>query len=139
MAHAPGTSFGHYEIRSLLVKGGMGEVYLAYDTRHCREVALKLLPAEFANDEERLRRFAQEAFATTTLARDHFISIHEIGQADSFPFLAMEFVEGVTLRQHLRTSRMTVGQSLSVALQLSEALRVAHESGIVHRDIKPEN
>lgn len=139
MAHAPGTLFEHYEIRSLLGKGGMGEVYLAYDSQHRRQVALKLLPAEFANDAERLRRFTQEAFATTSLKSNYFISIYEVGQSRSFPFLAMEFVEGVTLRQHLKVSRMTVVEALGVAHHLAEALRVAHECGIVHRDIKPEN
>jgi len=139
MLLAPGTSFGRFLIRSLLGKGGMAEVYLAHDTLHNRSLALKLLPPEFANNADRLRRFEQEAHTASALNHHNIIVTYEIGQVKSIPFIAMEFVEGETLRRYLKRSPMPVGEVLDVAIQIAQALAAAHESGIIHRDIKPEN
>src|SRR5258708_3045899 len=101
-----GTRFGRYEIRSPIGKAGMGAVYLAHDVRLKRSVALKLLPAEFAKDEDRLRRFEQEAQAASALNHPNILTIHEIGQQDSVHFIASEFVDGVTLRARMAAGRM---------------------------------
>jgi serine/threonine protein kinase/dipeptidyl aminopeptidase/acylaminoacyl peptidase len=139
MLLAPDMSFDRFEIRALLGKGGMGEVYLAHDTLHNRPVALKLLPPEFANNADRLRRFEQEAHAASALNHHNIIVTYEIGQVESIPFIAMEFVEGETLRRYLKRSPMPVSDVIEVVAQIAQALSAAHESGIVHRDIKPEN
>lgn len=139
MSIATGTRFGRYEVRSQLGVGGMGEVYLAQDTRLKRPVALKLLPAKLTQDEDRLRRFEQEACAASALNHPNIITIHEIGQENSRHFMATEFVEGETLRQRLKHQRLRLREALDISVQLADALRVAHEAGIVHRDIKPEN
>src|SRR6185295_15338578 len=101
MPISAGTTLGRYEIRSLLGAGGMGEVYLAQDTQLRRPVALKLLPTSFTQDEDRLRRFEQEAYAASALNHPNILTIYEIGQIDSTRFIAMEYVEGETLRHHL--------------------------------------
>ena len=132
-------SFGPYRVLSLIGAGGMGEVYLAEDTRLGRKVALKLLPRGFIQDEWRLNRFKQEAQAASALNHPNIITIHDIGQADDGHFMAIEFVEGETLRQRLAESRMSLSQSLDIAIQTASALTAAHQAGIVHRDIKPEN
>jgi eukaryotic-like serine/threonine-protein kinase len=134
-----GRSLGHYRIISLLGKGGMGEVYRARDTRLGREVALKLLPAAFSTDKERLRRFEQEARAASALNHPNIVTIHEIGQVDSTHYIVTEFVEGDTLRQQMAKRKMGIVESLDVATQVASALSAAHTAGIVHRDIKPEN
>jgi serine/threonine protein kinase len=139
MTIATGTRFGRYEVRSPLGAGGMGEVYLAQDTRLKRPVALKLLSAKFTQDEDRLRRFEQEACAASALNHPNIITIHEIGSEDSLHFMATEFVEGETLRQRLKRQRLKLREALDISVQLADALRVAHEAGIVHRDIKPDN
>lgn len=139
MTIATGTRFGRYEVRSPLGAGGMGEVYLAQDTRLKRPVALKLLSAKFTQDEDRLRRFEQEACAASALNHPNIITIHEIGLEDSLHFMATEFVEGETLRQRLKRQRLKLREALDISVQLADALRVAHEAGIVHRDIKPDN
>lgn len=130
----------------------MGEVYLAQDTQLRRSVALKILPASFTADEDRVRRFEQEAYAASALNHPNILTIYEIGHIDSTRFIAMEFVEGVTLRQHLSRSQVhstdgghTVGvgmklsEALDIATQIASALSAAQSAGIVHRDIKPEN
>ena len=132
-------SFGHYQMLSLLGKGGMGEVWLAKDTRLGRKVALKLLPAEFTTDAERVRRFAQEARAASALNHPNIITIHEIGEIENTHYIATEYVEGKTLRQQMDGGRMKVREALDVTLQVAGALEAAHRAGIVHRDIKPEN
>ena len=139
MALTAGTQLGRYEIRSQLGAGGMGEVYFARDTRLGRPVALKLLSAEFTTNKDRLRRFEQEARATSALNHPNIITIHEIGQADTTHYIATEFIDGVTLRQHMARTRMKITEVLDVAIQVAAALTAAHAAGIVHRDIKPEN
>src|SRR5262245_49420417 len=117
----------------------MGEVYLAEDKRLHRKVALKLLPSEFTNDAERVRRFVREAKAASATNHPNILTIYEIGQAEGLRFIATEFVDGVTLRQSLQSDGMSIARSLSVAIQVASALSAAHEAGIIHRDIKPEN
>jgi serine/threonine protein kinase len=117
----------------------MGEVYLARDTRLGRHVALKLLPACFTDDGERLRRFEQEARAASALNHPNIVTIHEIRDAESIHFIATEFIDGVTLREHMAKQAFRVGEALDVASQIASALSAAHAAGVVHRDIKPEN
>jgi eukaryotic-like serine/threonine-protein kinase len=137
-------------VRSQIGAGGMGEVYLAHDTQLRRAVALKLLPASFTHDEDRLHRFEQEAYAASALNHPNILTIYEIGESDSTKFMAMEFVEGVTLRQHITRSSTTegsqttgagikLGEVLDIAIQIASALSAAQSAGIAHRDIKPEN
>src|ERR1044072_3739211 len=133
MSIAAGTRFGRYEVRSPLGAGGMGEVYLAQDTRLKRPVALKLLSAKLTQDEDRLRRFEQEACAASALNHPNIITIHEIGQEDALHFMATDCVEGETLRQRLKRQRFRLREALDISIQLADALRVAHEAGIVHR------
>ena len=134
-----GQTIGHYLIVSQLGVGGMGEVYLADDTKLDRKVALKILPADVAADQQRMRRFVQEAKAASALNHPNIVTIHEIDQADSIHFIAVEFIEGETLRQRLTSARMTVREVLDVGIQVASALAAAHKVGIIHRDIKPEN
>ena len=136
---SPGTKLGRYEIRSKLSEGGMGEVYLAQDTKLNRKVALKILPAEVVSKQERMRRFAQEAKAASALNHPNIITIHEIDQADSIYFIATEFIDGRTLRECMRNAPMKLTEVLDIAPQIASALSAAHAVGIVHRDIKPEN
>jgi serine/threonine protein kinase/Tol biopolymer transport system component len=136
----PGQRVAHYQIIELIGAGGMGEVYLAKDTRLGRRIALKVLPTFVSKDPERLRRFTQEARAASRLSHPNVCVVHEIGQTeDGRPFIAMEYVEGTTLRQRMRDHTMKLGDVLDVAIQIAEGLTAAHEAGIVHRDIKPEN
>src|ERR1051325_2606643 len=134
-----GQSIGSYEVLSFLSRGGMGEVYLAEDKRLGRKVALKLLPASFTTDADRLRRFEQEARAASALNHPNIITIYEIREAAGSHVIATEFVEGETLRQRLSHSPLTLSEALNVALQVADALSAAHKAGIIHRDIKPEN
>jgi serine/threonine protein kinase/Tol biopolymer transport system component len=136
---AAGQHFGAYEEISPLGEGGMGQVYLALDTRLGRKVALKLLPSSYTDDAERVRRFEQEARAASALNHPNIITIHEIGQTDSLHFIATEYVAGETLRARLERGRLKAGEALDIAVQVASALASAHEAGIVHRDIKPEN
>jgi serine/threonine protein kinase/Tol biopolymer transport system component len=136
----PGQRVKHYQIVNLIGEGGMGEVYLATDTTLGRRVALKVLPTFVSKDPERLRRFTQEARAASRLSHPNVCMVHEIGETDDGrPFIAMEYVEGVTLRQRMREHVMKLGDVLDVAIQIADALIAAHDAGIVHRDIKPEN
>jgi serine/threonine protein kinase/tetratricopeptide (TPR) repeat protein len=128
----------HYQIVEKLGEGGMGEVYLAQDTRLGRMVALKLLPSQFTEDLTRMRRFQQEARAVSSLNHPNILTIYEIGEADNEHFIAMEYVEGKTLRQRMGEG-MNLSAVLDVAIQIATALAAAHQAGIVHRDIKPEN
>jgi len=134
-----GQSFGPYRISTAVGAGGMGDVYLAQDTRLGRQVALKLLPTYFTRDAERVRRFQQEARAVSALNHPNIITIHEIGQIEERHFIATEFIDGETLRAPLSRSRLSLGATLDVAIQVASALVAAHKAGIVHRDIKPEN
>jgi eukaryotic-like serine/threonine-protein kinase len=130
----------HYRVERLLGAGGMGEVYLAEDTRLDRKVALKLLPQRFSADEERVRRFQREARAASALNHPNIITIYEIGQANERHYIATEFIEGETLRARVAANRrMSVAEVLDVGMGVANALAAAHEAGIIHRDIKPEN
>ena len=135
----PGHTFGSYEILSFISRGGMGEVYLAEDKRLGRKVALKLLPSSFTKDDDRLRRFEQEARAASALNHPNIITIYEIREVGSSHVIATEFVEGETLRTRLNRSALSIFAALDVAIQVADALSAAHKAGIIHRDIKPEN
>ncbi|MGH9843102.1 MAG: protein kinase domain-containing protein [Blastocatellia bacterium] len=134
-----GRRIGHYRIVSRLGAGGMGEVYLAEDTQLDRQVALKLLPAEFTADAERVRRFIREAKAASALNHPNIVTVHEIGQSEGLHFIVAEYVDGQTLRERMRVETLSLPAALDVAVQVAGALSVAHEAGVVHRDIKPEN
>ena len=134
-----GQVFAHYQILAPLGKGGMGEVYLADDTKLDRKVALKLLPAAFTADKDRLRRFTQEAKTASSLNHPNIITIHEIGEVDGAQFIATEFIDGLTLRVRMERGRMKMEEILDVSIQAASALDAAHKAGIIHRDIKPEN
>jgi serine/threonine-protein kinase len=139
MPISPGDEVGRYQIRSLLGAGGMGQVYLAHDVQLDRPIALKLLPHDVTMNTERLRRFKQEARATSALNHPHILTIYEIGEADGAHFIATEFIDGVTLRQHMARNTLKISDALEMAVQMTSALTAAHEAKIVHRDIKPEN
>lgn len=129
----------HYRVDRLIGAGGMGEVYLAEDDRLRRKVALKLLPARFTMDEERVRRFQREARAASALNHPNIITIHDIGEADGIHFIATEFIDGPTLREKITQRQMTIAEVLDAGIGVAGALAAAHEAGIIHRDIKPEN
>src|SRR5688572_25354434 len=133
------TTIAHYRIERKLGAGGMGEVYLAHDTRLRRRVALKLLPAKYTADSERLQRFEQEACAASALNHPNILTVYEIGVDRGTHFIATEHVDGVTLRQKLREGKMRLGDALDVSQQTASALTAAHAAGVVHRDIKHEN
>ncbi len=134
-----GRSLSHYQILSLLGVGGMGEVWLARDTQLERQAALKLLPAQFTQDPERLQRFYREARSASALNHPNILTIYEIGAADELHFIATEYIDGVTLRQRLTEGRPSLRETLAIVRQMAEALDTAHQAGIIHRDIKPEN
>ena len=139
MTLAPGTKIEHYVILSPLGAGGMGEVYLAEDTRLHRKLALKLLSAEFTQDETRVRRFQQEARAASALNHPNIITIFEIGQSEGRHFIATEFIDGQTLRDRMNKDPLRLREAINIAIQVGRALATAHDNGIIHRDIKPEN
>ena len=139
---SPGARLGHYEIRSQIGAGGMGEVYLAQDTKLDRKVALKILPADLATNKDRMRRFVQEAKAASALNHPNIITIYEIDEWDSSPtvkervyFIATEFIDGETLRER-EQKPLKLSELLDIAAQVASALAAAHTAGIVHRDIK---
>jgi len=137
MALTPGTKLGPYEIVVPVGAGGMGEVYRARDSRLNRDVAIKVLPAAFARDPERLRRFQQEAQAIAALNHPNILAIHDFGEHEGSPYLVTEFLEGETLRERLGT--MPLRKAIESAEQIARGLAAAHAKGIVHRDLKPEN
>jgi eukaryotic-like serine/threonine-protein kinase len=139
MAIPEGTRLGRYEIRSLLGKGGMGEVYLAHDLTLHRKVALKVLRADLTTKKERLKRFEREAFAASRLNHPNILTIYEIGREDNYHFIVTEFVEGESLGQHLRRTTFKLHEILEIGIQIASALAAAHTAGIMHRDIKPDN
>src|SRR5687768_8627801 len=139
MALSAGTRLGPYEVVSPLGAGGMGEVYRGRDARLGREVALKVLPTEVASDRERLARFEQEARSASALNHPHIVTVYDVGRSDSVSWIAMELVEGRTLRELLASGPLPAKRSLSIAAQAADALAKAHGAGIVHRDLKPEN
>ena len=137
---ASGQRIKHYEILNLIGKGGMGEVYLAKDTILGRRIALKMLPEYVRGDAERLRRFKQEARAASTLNHPNVCVIHEVGETDDgHPFITMEYIEGITLRERINAGHLKLSEGLDIAMQIADALSAAHAAGVVHRDIKPEN
>jgi eukaryotic-like serine/threonine-protein kinase len=130
----------HYEIIKLIGEGGMGQVYLARDTTLGRRIALKMLPEYVRGDAERLRRFKHEARAASTLSHPNVCVIHEVGETDDgHPFITMEYIDGITLRDRLNEGSLRLGEALDIAIQIADALSAAHDASIVHRDIKPEN
>jgi predicted ATPase/predicted Ser/Thr protein kinase len=135
----PGDKLGSYEIVGPLGAGGMGEVYVARDVRLDRSVAIKILPAEFAADNDRLRRFEREARAASALNHPNIVTIYELGQQDSAHYIAMELVQGKTLRELFVAGSLPIKTAIDIAAQISEGLSKAHEAGIAHRDIKPAN
>lgn len=139
MPISAGQKIGPYEVLSSIGAGGMGEVYRARDTRLGREVALKILPAEFSADRERLERFEQEARSASALNHPNIITIYDIGSSNSISFISMELVEGRSLRSLLDEGLLTLRRVANIAAQLSDGLAKAHAAGIIHRDLKPEN
>lgn len=135
----PETQLGRYQIRSLLGAGGMGEVYLAQDTSLNRKVALKVLPAELASNQDRMRRFKQEATAAASLNHPNIAHIYEIGETNGRNFIAMEYVDGMTLRQKIHHEDEELSKLLRVMQHVAEGLAKAHDAGIIHRDLKPDN
>ena len=134
-----GRSIGPYEITAKLGEGGMGEVYRATDARLKRDVAIKVLPAAFTADPERLARFEREAQLLAQLHHPNIASIFGLEESDGVRALVMELVEGPTLAERLEAGRLPFEESLSIARQIAQALEDAHEQGIVHRDLKPQN
>ncbi len=134
-----GTRLGRYEIRSQLGMGGMGEVYLAKDMQLRRRVALKILPPDLAANQDRMRRFVQEAQAAAVLNHPNIAHIYEIGESDGRHFIAMEYVDGATLREKIHREKTDLRKLLRYLQQVAEGLAKAHATGIVHRDLKPEN
>ena len=139
MALKSGTKLGPYEIQSPLGAGGMGEVYRARDTRLSRDVAIKVLPASFSADPDRLQRFAQESRAAAALNHPNILSIYDIGDERGTPYVVSELLEGETLRDSLRAGTISTRKAIDYARQVANGLAAAHEKGIVHRDLKPEN
>jgi len=134
-----GTKLGRYEIRSKLGVGGMGEVFLAHDAMLDRKVALKILPPELASNQNRMRRFTQEAKAAAALNHPNIAHIYEIGEHEGMHFIAMEYVDGSTLREAIHRERIGIPKLLRYLQQVAEGLTKAHAAGIVHRDLKPDN
>jgi ATP-dependent DNA helicase UvrD/PcrA len=132
-------TIAHYRIIEPIGAGGMGAVYKAYDNKLQRVVALKVLPPEYVSQQDRRRRFFQEARAASALTHPHILTIYEVGEHDGTPYIAMEYVEGETLRQKIKASRLQLKDAVDIAIQIASGLARAHELGIIHRDLKPEN
>jgi len=139
MPLAPGTRLGPYEVTLPIGKGGMGEVYRARDTKLDRDVAIKVLPEEFANDDERLARFEREAKLLASLNHPNIASIYGLEESDGVKALVLELVEGPTLAERIREGPIPVEEALPIARQIAEALEAGHEAGVIHRDVKPAN
>ena len=138
MSTQPRDSFAHYEIRSQIGSGGMGDVYLADDTKLGRKVAIKFLHEKFSKDEGLLNRFIQEAKAASALNHPNILTVYEIGEHEGKHYISAEYIDGKTLRERMK-QRLSFDETLSIMVQTAEALSAAHQAGIIHRDIKPEN
>ena len=134
-----GTTISHYRILSRLGAGGMGEVYLAEDTKLGRKVAIKILPGDVIADERANRRMLKEAQAAATLDHPNICAVHEVGEEDGRTYIVMQYVEGETLANRLHRKPLDLGESLDIAVQTADALAEAHSRRIIHRDIKPQN
>jgi len=134
-----GKNLAHYEIQEKLGSGGMGDVYRARDTKLARDVAIKVLPAEFSNDPERRKRFAREAQAIAALKHPNIITIHSVEESDDVHYITMEFVEGETLSARIPKGGLPIEKLFEYAIELADAVSSAHEDGITHRDLKPAN
>ncbi len=139
MKPLPVQTIAHYRIVEPIGAGGMGAVYKAYDNKLHRTVALKLLPSEYVSQQDRRRRFFQEARAASALNHPHILTIYEVGEDNGAPYIAMEYVEGQTLRQKITNNGLELKETLDIAIQIASGLARAHELGIIHRDLKPEN
>src|SRR5262245_2448973 len=139
MSISAGAKIGPYEIVAPLGTGGMGEVFRARDTRLGREVALKILPAEFSTHPERLTRFEQEARYASALNHPNIITLYDVGTVDSVSYICMELIDGKSLRTLLEDGSMPIRKVIGIATQLADGLAKAHAAGIIHRDLKPEN
>ena len=139
MKPTPEQTIAHYRIMEPIGAGGMGAVFKAYDKKLHRIVALKVLPNEYLTQQDRRRRFFQEARAASALNHPHILTVYEVGEENGKPYIAMEYVEGDTLRQKIESRELKIKQTLDIAIQISDGLAKAHELGIIHRDLKPEN
>lgn len=139
MKPAPVETIAHYRIMEPLGAGGMGAVYKAFDNKLQRVVALKVLPPEYVSQQDRRRRFFQEARAASALNHPHILTVYEVGEDDGKPYIAMEYVEGQTLREKIRANELILRDILNISIQIAEGLAKAHDLGIIHRDLKPEN
>src|SRR6267378_4096501 len=139
MSLVTGTKLGRYEIRTQLGAGGMGEVYLAQDTKLDRKVALKILPADVGTNRDRMERFVREAKSAAALNHPNIAHIYEIGESDGTHYIAMEFIDGETLRHKIHREKAPLPKLLKYLTQVEQGLSKAHAAGIVHRDLKPDN
>ncbi|HEX6279580.1 MAG TPA: protein kinase, partial [Pyrinomonadaceae bacterium] len=129
----------HYRLVEMVGRGGMAEVFLGEDTRLGRKVAIKFLNAEFRRDPDRVRRFRQEARSASALNHPNILTIHDIGDNNGVQFIVSEFVEGETLGARIAQGRLSLAETIEIAMQIASALSASHSAGIVHRDIKPDN
>ncbi len=136
---APGVRLGPYSITHAVGAGGMGEVYRARDTRLARDVAIKVLPSEVAQDPDRRARFEREARAVAALSHPNILAIHDVGTHDGTAYAVTELLEGETLRQRIAGGALPLRKAVEIAIQIASGLAAAHQKGIVHRDLKPEN
>src|SRR5438477_523463 len=134
-----GTRLGSYEILSPIGAGGMGEVYRARDLRLDRDVAIKVLPEQFANDADALSRFEREAKAVAALSHSNILAIHDVGEENGVRYAVMELLEGTTLRERMLKGPLAWRKAAEIGVAVADALSAAHSKGIIHRDVKPEN
>jgi len=134
-----GKTISHYKVLEKIGEGGMGEVYRATDTKLNRDVALKILPQQFASDSQRMARFQREAEVLASLDHPNICTIHDIGEHEGQPFIVMQYLEGQTLKHRIQGRSMQTDELLDLGIQIADALDKAHRQGVVHRDLKPGN